>query len=179
MIYFNNDYSEGCHENVLQALIRTNMEQTPGYSEDKFCAAAAAKIRKLCGREDVAVHFLVGGTQTNMTVIDAALKFLCVPFANEHNRAVLNAAVRSKQSLIANTVNAEPKARPMVILLLVNDEAHIVRLELNRVQLRIQLLDGFSVLDTIRFVSKPLNISFDVASLLFGVSNTVQLVDPT
>ena len=67
----------------------------------------------------------------------------------------------------------------MVILLLVNDEAHIVRLELNRVQLRIQLLDGFSVLDTIRFVSKPLNISFDVASLLFGVSNTVQLVDPT
>ena len=74
MIYFNNDYSEGCHENVLQALIRTNMEQTPGYSEDKFCAAAAAKIRKLCGREDVAVHFLVGGTQTNMTVIDAALR---------------------------------------------------------------------------------------------------------
>ena len=74
MIYFNNDYSEGCHENVLQALIRTNREQTPGYSEDKYCAAAAAKIRKLCGREDVAVHFLVGGTQTNMTVIDAALR---------------------------------------------------------------------------------------------------------
>ena len=74
MIYFNNDYSEGCHENVLQALIRTNMDQTPGYSEDKYCAAAAAKIRKLCRREDVAVHFLVGGTQTNMTVIDAALR---------------------------------------------------------------------------------------------------------
>ena len=74
MIYFNNDYSEGCHEAVLQALIRTNMEQTPGYSEDKYCASAAAKIRKLCGREDVAVHFLVGGTQTNLTVIDAALR---------------------------------------------------------------------------------------------------------
>ena len=74
MIYFNNDYAEGCHENVLQALIRPNMAQTPGYSEDKYCAAAAAKIRKLCGREDVAVHFLVGGTQTNMTVIDAALR---------------------------------------------------------------------------------------------------------
>ena len=74
MIYFNNDYAEGCHENVLQALIRTNMEQTPGYSEDKYCTAAAAKIRKLCGREDVAVHFLVGGTQTNLTVIDAALR---------------------------------------------------------------------------------------------------------
>lgn len=74
MIYFNNDYAEGCHEKVMEALVRTNMEQTPGYGEDKFCASAAAKIRKLCGREDVAVHFLVGGTQTNLTVIDAALR---------------------------------------------------------------------------------------------------------
>lgn len=74
MFYFNNDYSEGCHEKVLDALIRTNMEQTPGYGEDLYCARAAQKIRKLCGREDLAVHFLVGGTQTNLTVIDAALR---------------------------------------------------------------------------------------------------------
>ena len=74
MIYFNNDYSEGCHENVLAALNRTNLEQTPGYGEDHYCAEAAAKIKKLCGREDVAVHFLVGGTQANLTVIDAALR---------------------------------------------------------------------------------------------------------
>lgn len=74
MIYFNNDYAEGCHEKVLEALIRTNMEQTPGYGEDAYCARAAEKIRKLCGREDLAVHFLVGGTQTNLTVIDAALR---------------------------------------------------------------------------------------------------------
>ena len=74
MIYFNNDYSEGCHGKVLEALVRTNMEQTPGYGEDVYCAKAAAKIRKLCGREDIAVHFLVGGTQANLTVIDAALR---------------------------------------------------------------------------------------------------------
>lgn len=74
MIYFNNDYAEGCHEKVLQALVSTNMEQTPGYGEDHHCASAAAKIRRLCNREDVAVHFLVGGTQTNLTVIDAALR---------------------------------------------------------------------------------------------------------
>ncbi len=74
MIYFHNDYAEGCHQKVMDALVRTNMEQTPGYSEDKYCAAAAAKIRHLCNREDVAVHFLVGGTQTNLTVIDAALR---------------------------------------------------------------------------------------------------------
>ena len=74
MIYFNNDYSEGYHQKVLDALIRTNMVQTLGYGEDEYCAEAAAKIKTLCGRDDVAVHFLVGGTQTNLTVIDAALR---------------------------------------------------------------------------------------------------------
>lgn len=74
MICFHNDYSEGCHEKVMQALVDTNMLQTVGYGEDEFCAAAAAKIRSLCGREDAQVHFLVGGTQTNLTVIDAALR---------------------------------------------------------------------------------------------------------
>lgn len=74
MIYFNNDYAEGCHEKVLEALIRTNMDQTPGYGEDAYCAAAAAKIREICQAPKAAVHFLVGGTQTNLTVIDAALR---------------------------------------------------------------------------------------------------------
>lgn len=74
MFLFHNDYSEGCHERVLEALINTNMEQTPGYSEDRHCMQAAQKIRNLCGRVDIAVHFLVGGTQTNLTVIAAALR---------------------------------------------------------------------------------------------------------
>ena len=74
MIYFNNDYSEGCHEKVMSALMETNMVQTPGYGEDAYCAAAAGKIRRLCGREELAVHFLVGGTQANLTVIAAALR---------------------------------------------------------------------------------------------------------
>ena len=74
MIYFNNDYSEGCHQKVLDALTRTNLEQTYGYGEDQYCDRAAGKIRALCGRDDMAVHFLVGGTQANLTVIDAALR---------------------------------------------------------------------------------------------------------
>ena len=74
MIYFHNDYSEGCHPKVLEKLIETNMEQTPGYSEDVYCSRAADMIRKACGRDDLAVHFLVGGTQANLTVITAALR---------------------------------------------------------------------------------------------------------
>ena len=74
MIYFHNDYAEGCHESILQRLIQTNQEQTPGYGTDPYCTAAAARIRELCGNSSLSVHFLVGGTQTNMTVIAAALR---------------------------------------------------------------------------------------------------------
>lgn len=74
MIYFHNDYSEGCHPKILEKLIATNLEQTPGYGEDNYCAQAADLIKKACGREDLAVHFLVGGTQANLTVIAAALR---------------------------------------------------------------------------------------------------------
>ena len=74
MIYFHNDYSEGCHEKIMQRLQLTNLEQTPGYGTDAYCHSAAQKIRALCGNEALAVHFLVGGTQTNLTVIAAALR---------------------------------------------------------------------------------------------------------
>lgn len=74
MIYFNNDYSEGCHSRVLDKLVSTNMEQTPGYGEDAYCREAAEHIRRLCENNGLAVHFLVGGTQTNLTVIAAALR---------------------------------------------------------------------------------------------------------
>ena len=74
MIYFNNDYSEGCHEAVLRKLNETNMEQTSGYGTDPYCAQAAQMIRALCENDKLHVHFLVGGTQTNLTVIDAALR---------------------------------------------------------------------------------------------------------
>lgn len=73
-ILFQCDYNEGAHPKILERLIETNMEQTVGYSEDEYCAQAAEKIRKACGDESLAVHFLVGGTQTNMTVIDTALR---------------------------------------------------------------------------------------------------------
>lgn len=74
MIMFQNDYVEGAHPTVLQKLIDTNMEQSVGYGEDPYCEEARARIRKVVGREDVDIHFLVGGTQTNLTVIDAALR---------------------------------------------------------------------------------------------------------
>ena len=74
MVYFTSDYTEGCHERILRRMIETNLEQTPGYGTDDHCRNAARYIKAECGREDVDVHFLVGGTQTNMTLIAAALR---------------------------------------------------------------------------------------------------------
>ena len=74
MIRFNCDYTEGAHPQILQRLIDTNMEQHPGYSEDEYCRRAAEKIRSLCKAPEAAVHFIVGGTQTNLIVIASALR---------------------------------------------------------------------------------------------------------
>lgn len=74
MIRFTNDYSEGAHPKVLEKLMETNLEQTIGYGEDPYCEKAIQLIKEKCMREDVDVHFLVGGTQTNLTFISAALR---------------------------------------------------------------------------------------------------------
>ncbi len=74
MIHFESDYTEGAHPNILNKLISSNMEQTKGYGEDPYCEHARELIREACGNQDLAVHFLVGGTQTNTTVISSILR---------------------------------------------------------------------------------------------------------
>ena len=74
MIRFESDYAEGAHEAILRRLLETNLEQTPGYGTDTHCENARALIRKACGLENAAVHFLVGGTQTNSAVIASVLR---------------------------------------------------------------------------------------------------------
>ena len=74
MIYFNCDYTEGAHPEIMRRLNDTNFEQTVGYGEDEDCESARRRILALCGNERAQVHFLVGGTQANFTVISAALR---------------------------------------------------------------------------------------------------------
>lgn len=74
MILFNSDYTEGAHHRLIEALTKTNMEQTVGYGEDEYCVAAREAIKKVCAAPDADVHFLVGGTQANLTVIASALR---------------------------------------------------------------------------------------------------------
>ncbi len=74
MYSFRNDYSEGCLPEIMEAMVKTNLEQTVGYGMDYHCENAVALIRKAIGRPDADVHFLVGGTQANRTAITAFLR---------------------------------------------------------------------------------------------------------
>ena len=74
VLAFSSDYMEGAHPQILRRLTETNLLKTPGYGLDSYCESAKAKIREACGTPDADVFFLVGGTQTNATVIDALLK---------------------------------------------------------------------------------------------------------
>ena len=71
---FTCDYSEGAHPLILDRLVRTNLQQEAGYGYDTFSESARAKIRAAVGIPDADVFLLVGGTQTNATVIDALLQ---------------------------------------------------------------------------------------------------------
>lgn len=73
MIRFDCDYMAGAHPEVLEALVRTNLELTSGYGADSYTAEARELIRRAIGCPEAQVMFLVGGTQTNATIIDGIL----------------------------------------------------------------------------------------------------------
>ena len=74
MIHFDCDYMAGAHPEVLKAITDNNSVQTAGYGCDDFCERAKRLIREACGTPEADVWFLVGGTQTNSTVIDGLLR---------------------------------------------------------------------------------------------------------
>lgn len=75
MLRFESDYMEGCHPAILRRLQEINLDKNVGYGLDPYCESARSKICQACGTPDAQVHFLVGGTQTNMLVIDAMLRY--------------------------------------------------------------------------------------------------------
>lgn len=74
MYSFKNDYSEGAHPRLLNALIESNLEQDEGYGEDRYTLKAVELIKQRIGRNDIDIHLLSGGTQTNLIAISAFLR---------------------------------------------------------------------------------------------------------
>lgn len=68
------DYQEGCHPKILERMVQTNLESTPGYGTDAYCESAKAKIKAACQAPNSEVFLLIGGTQTNATVIRSILR---------------------------------------------------------------------------------------------------------
>lgn len=73
-LYFASDYMEGAHPAIMKRLMETNLEKTVGYGLDQYSEAARQRIRRACDAPEAEIHLLVGGTQTNATVIDALLR---------------------------------------------------------------------------------------------------------
>ena len=113
MLRFECDYGEGAAPAVLDLLQQTNFDQTPGYGEDEYCAKAAAQIRSLCDAPDADVHFFVGATQANLTVIAAALKpwqgVLCADSGHIHVHET--GAVTVRFACVAPTPTAHCRQR--------------------------------------------------------------------
>lgn len=74
MYSFKNDYSEGAHPRILNALIESNFEQAEGYGEDCYTRKAVELLKQRIGRNDIDIHLLSGGTQTNLIAISAFLR---------------------------------------------------------------------------------------------------------
>lgn len=74
MYSFKNDYSEGAHPRIIEKLLKTNLEQTEGYGKDRYCIEAENLIKNKLNNKNIDVHFISGGTQTNLIAISAFLR---------------------------------------------------------------------------------------------------------
>ena len=131
MFNFKNDYSEGCHPRILDVLTRTNLEQTVGYGLDEHCANAAALIKRAIGCETADVHFLVGGTQTNLTAISAFLRpHQCVlAAATGHVNVHETGAIEATGHKVVTRPAPEGKLTPALIQDMVDEhtDEHMVK----------------------------------------------------
>lgn len=117
MYYLKNDYSEGCHPRILEALTRTNLEATTGYGLDEYCLSAQDKIRQVFSCPQADVHFLVGGTQANMTFVAHALRPYesAIAASTGHINTHESGAVESTGHKIISYANPEGKVTPQMI----------------------------------------------------------------
>ncbi|WP_412850708.1 threonine aldolase family protein [Chryseobacterium sp. PMSZPI] len=115
---FKNDYSEGCHPNILQALLQYNLDQQAGYGEDEYSLQAKALIKQKIKKEDSEVYFVSGGTQANLIVISSLLKpYQCVVSASTGH--ILNnetGAIEATGHKVLNIETEDGKLRPSDII---------------------------------------------------------------
>ena len=122
MYSFRNDYSEGAHPQVLQALIDTNLTQTCGYGVDPICEETRDLVRSVCKAPNADVHFLVGGTQANTIVIDSLLRpYEAVIAAHTgHVNVHETAAIEATGHKVCTAFSPDGKVTPAMVESVVN-----------------------------------------------------------
>lgn len=138
MYLFHNDYNVCCHPKIFDKLTALQSAQMPGYGMDSCCDRAADRIRGLCGNDHLAVHFLVGGTQTNLTVISASLRphqaVLCAESAhiNVHETGAVEATGHKVVTLPSSDGKISAQQVEGAVLAQKNDEnaEHAVQLKM-------------------------------------------------
>ncbi|RNA62462.1 aminotransferase class V-fold PLP-dependent enzyme [Chryseobacterium nematophagum] len=115
---FKNDYSEGCHPHILQALLQYNYDQQAGYGEDMYSLRAKELIKEKINRQDSEIYFISGGTQANLIVISSILKpYQCVISASTGH--ILNnetGAIEATGHKIVSIETEDGKLSPLDII---------------------------------------------------------------
>ena len=126
MYSFRYDYSEGCHPAILQALQKTNLEQQPGYGNDEYSVEAKRILKNLTGYQSAAIHFISGGTQTNLIVIQAVLQSFEAVISADTGHIYVNeaGAVESTGRKIIAVKNTKGKLTPQDIQQVVDAHDH-------------------------------------------------------
>lgn len=124
---FKNDYSEGCHPNILQALLKSNFEQQAGYGEDEYSLQAKKLIKEKINKPDSEVYLVSGGTQANLIVISSVLRpYQCVISAAPGH--ILNnetGAIEATGHKVLSIETADGKLKPSDIVPVLESHSNI------------------------------------------------------
>lgn len=124
---FKNDYSEGCHPNILQALLQYNLDQQAGYGEDEYSLQAKERIKERIQKKDSEVYFVSGGTQANLIVISSILRpYQCAVSASTGH--ILNnetGAIEATGHKILSIETEDGKLRPSDIIPILEGHSNV------------------------------------------------------
>ena len=117
MISLKNDYSEGVHPRIINSIVKSNLEQTEGYGMDKYSKEAINILKDKMQNENVDIHFLVGGTQTNLTAISAFLRpyEAVIAPSTGHIYVMETGAIESTGHKVIAADNIDGKLTPHII----------------------------------------------------------------
>lgn len=131
MYSFKNDYGEGAHPRILKAMLESNLVQCEGYGLDQYTEDAIRLLKKQMGRDDVHIHLLSGGTQTNMIAISAFLRpyEAAVAAATGHIATHETGSIESTGHKVLTASTADGKLRPSDIknVLDIHTDEHMVK----------------------------------------------------